>query len=320
MDVPPTSGFAPRWSETDPYVPTIAERDAVTATLQAIPMAAVAHTMDYKLIAVNDDCASLLKVSNDDVEGRPVRHFIPVPDRHSALEAARAVAATSSTSTRPASALRRLIDGEGQELTCWMHIGMAVIGGYQCFIACLDLVNPVLSDAHRWRHRAEHDELTGLARRGTLLAQLAQWISADRVVILAFLDIDNFKSINDTHGHAAGDQVLTAIAHRLQQHAPKGCTVSRLSGDEFVLAHIVPTAADVEDPQELRAAEERLRTIGPLCVAEPVAWDDNLLILSISLGVTVSRVGEEPAELLARADKQMYLQKAGARSGERRPG
>ncbi len=302
--------------ESDSLLPNAVQRDAVVATLDAIPMAAVAHTLDYRLIAVNGDCAALLKVSSDQVAGRSVKDFIPVSDRQTALETARTVALLSSTSIRPASALRRLIDGAGQELTCWMHVGLATIGGYQCFLICLDLVNPVLSDAHRWRHRAEYDELTGLARRGTLLAQLAQWITARRLVMLAFLDIDNFKAINDTHGHAAGDQVLTTIARRLEQHAPKGCIVSRLAGDEFVLAHTVTARPDAADFADLLAAAEiGLRSIGPLCVSEPVAWGDNLLVLSISMGVTTSRAGEDPGRLLSRADKKMYAQKAAARRG-----
>ncbi len=312
--VPPTSESAPALSATDPHLPTAAQHEAVVATLRAIPMAAVAHTVDYRLIAVNDDCATLLKVSNDDLAGRPVSQFVPVADRHLAMETARAAAATSSASVRPANGLRRLIDGEGQVLTCWMHVGLASIGGYQCFVVCVDLVNPVLSDAHRWRHRAEHDELTGLARRGTLLAQLAQWTAAGRVVLLAFLDIDDFKTINDTHGHAAGDHVLTTVARRLEQYAPRGCLVSRLSGDEFVLAHIVPTRSGTDDFDEREAAaEERLRAVGPRCVAEPIAWDDHLLVLSLSIGVTVSRPHEDPSKLLSRADKQMYEQKDRAR-------
>ncbi len=312
-------------------------------------MAAVAHTLTYRLLAANDDCVTMLNLPAE-INGRPVGDFIPASDMRNALDSARSILLASSEAVshpgrshagapaaathqngidpvsgarpyaepvdRPASSLRRLISGDGRALTCWMHVGIATINGFRCFVACIDLVNPVLSQAHRWRHRAEHDELTGLRRRGTMLDQVAQWIDANRTVMLAFLDIDNFKSINDTHGHAAGDHVLITLARRLEQHAPPGCVVGRLSGDEFVLSHAVGSLVDGygrhADPMDDLREENRVRllAVGPRCVAEPIAWGDHLLMISISVGVTISEPGEDPASLLARADEAMYAQKA----------
>jgi diguanylate cyclase (GGDEF)-like protein len=288
--------------------PSTSQLSAIEATLRAIPMAAVALSLSYHLICANDDCSTLLDLSSDKIQGRPVKDFINECDIPNVLGTARSAFTASSNkdSLRPTSSLRRVISGNGQELTCWMHVGFANIAGYRCFVACIDLVNPVLSDAHRWRHRAEHDELTGLRRRGTLLAQVAQWINSDNVVLLAFLDIDNFKSINDTHGHAAGDHVLTTVARRLEQYAPPGCLVGRLSGDEFMLAQPVGRAGG----QSGEAGAELLASAGARCVAEPIAWGDKLLMVSISVGVCISRPGEDPSTLLSRADDAMYRQKS----------
>ncbi len=295
----------------------------VREILQAIPMAAVAFTTSYELIAANDDCVALLRLPSSDIQGQSVRDFLPPPDRPSALQSARELSDAQWVDARPISALRRVISGDGQSLTCWTHVGMAVLDGDRCFVACIDLVNPVLYDAHRWRHRAEHDELTGLQRRGAILDLVAQWMDAGRVLLLAFLDIDSFKTINDTHGHAAGDHVLAALARRLQDHAPPGCRVGRLSGDEFVLVYSVAVAADVYGRHADRtidgraAAIDRLLAVGPLCVAEPIGWGEHLLTVSMSVGVTVSESGEDPRTLLSRADDAMYAQKFSATRGPR---
>ncbi|SDO72634.1 diguanylate cyclase (GGDEF) domain-containing protein [Nakamurella panacisegetis] len=284
--------------------PTPAQLAAIRATLAAIPMAAVAHTLSYRLIDANADCAELLSLNPTQIQGRAVRDFIPESDLQHAMDTARAVIATDGAAPRPSNSLRRLISGDGQELTCWMHVGLATIAGFTCFVACIDLINPVLSDAHRWRHRAEHDELTGLRRRGTMLDQVGRWLKSESAVILAFLDIDDFKSINDTYGHAAGDHVLTNVARRLEEHAPPGCAVGRLSGDEFVMALPVRHSHSVE------ALANLLTTVGARCGDKPIAWNDDLLVISISVGVTVSRPGEASSSLLSRADDAMYEQKS----------
>ena len=311
-----TSGIPPQrrrlgWSDPEFTVaggseePSPAQLEAIRATLRAIPMAAVAHTLSFRIIDANDDCLHLLSLESTTIQGRPVKDFVPESDLLHALDTARSVvSASDGQGPRPTSSLRRLISGEGQVLTCWMHVGLASIAGYSCFIACIDLVNPVLSDAHRWRHRAEHDELTGLRRRGTMLDQVGRWIKADNAVMLAFLDIDEFKSINDTHGHAAGDQVLITLARRLEEHAPSGCMVGRLSGDEFVLALPIGIGHSIDTASALLAA------VASRCVDTPIAWNDHLLMISISVGVTISERGEAPSSLLSRADDAMYAQKS----------
>lgn len=291
--------------------PDPAQLASVQALLRAVPMAAVAHTLDYRLIATNEDCATLLRLPPEGIAGRLVRDFIPHLEQARALGPARAVTASTSIGNRPTSSLRRLLTGDGQELTCWLHVGLAVFDGYECFIACIDLVNPVLSEAHRWRYRAEHDELTGLRRRGSLLAQVSQWIDGGRLVVVAFLDVDNFKWINDTHGHAAGDHVLSTLGRRMEQYAPPGCLVGRLSGDEFVLADLLNGRSDDEE-DETGATARGLRSVARRCAAEPIAWGDHQLVISLSVGVAVNHRGEDTAALLAKADDEMYREKSSA--------
>jgi diguanylate cyclase (GGDEF)-like protein len=99
------------------------------------------------------------------------------------------------------------------------------------------------------RYRAEHDVLTGLANRGSLPARLNEAIGrAQRLqggVAVMFLDLDDFKMVNDTMGHAAGDALLREVASRLRETVRQGDTVARLGGDEFALVfeHVRPEVA-----------------------------------------------------------------------------
>jgi diguanylate cyclase (GGDEF)-like protein/PAS domain S-box-containing protein len=282
---------------------------AVRAAVDIIPMAAVAHTANFVIVAANSRCADVLGVPVDRIQGRLVRDFLPTNDRaparetaEQALRSARVRAGSMATS----SSFRRVVRADGGLITCWMHVGVATVAGHPLFIACMDLVNPVVSHVHEWRRRAEHDELTGLLRRGALLSHLQEWIHSERGVDLAFLDVDDFKSVNDTHGHACGDHVLSVIAHRLTQAAPEGCLVSRLSGDEFVLAR--PSVQPIAGGRTPEGAGELVEAAG-LCDYEPVAWNDHLLMLSTSVGGVSRQPGEDAATLLARADAAMYEHK-----------
>ena len=277
---------------------------AVRTALQIIPLAAVAHTPRFKIVAANDACSALLKIPPERIQGRWVSDFIPLSDRAPAEHTAKDLLGHPEPTGPPTfSSLRRLILDDGTAVTCWMHIGVSVINGFRLFIACMDLVNPVLTDAHRWRQRADHDELTGLLRRGPLLDNMRQWLAAGNQVALAFLDVDGLKQVNDTHGHAAGDHLLSVIARRLEQHVAPDTLVARLSGDEFVMAKALRSDQSVEPAlRQFQGAATR-------CVAEPIAWADHLLSVSVSAGVAASRAHEKPGTLLARADAAMYAEK-----------
>jgi len=315
--------------------------DRATAALQAavaiIPMAALAHTADYEIVAANDRCATLLQVPIHQLIGRRVKDFIPIADRAGAENIARTLLrqAGSAGTTAPVlsevrngigptlgadsapttSAIRRILRNDGSAVSCWMHVGATPFAGSTVFVACMDLVNPVLNDAHRWRQRADHDELTGLLRRGPLLESLQESLAADERVVFAFSDVDGLKWINDTHGHAAGDHVLAVIGRRLQQCAPPGCLVSRLSGDEFAMARILSADADDAVPQVVAELVDAIQR----SLAEPIAWGDSLLSVSMSTGVAVSRPDEAQDPLFARADAAMYAQKTARRAARLLP-
>jgi len=153
---------------------------------------------------------------------------------------------------------------------------------------------------------AERDPLTGLANRRQLFAALNASIgraaSSSRLIGAYFLDIDNFKTLNDSMGHAFGDRVLTAIARRLETAAESFGFAARLGGDEFMLVH--EGAATIE---EIVASGNRIVE----AFQDPIQVDGRELIVSVSVGASVYPQHADDAEALLRAaDAALFDAKA----------
>jgi diguanylate cyclase (GGDEF)-like protein len=161
----------------------------------------------------------------------------------------------------------------------------------------------------RLAHLARHDSLTGLPNRRTLFEHLTDAIEASRwrstSSAVLFVDLDDFKVVNDAGGHAAGDEVLTVVARRMEQ-AVKPCgIVARLGGDEFV---VLCTA--LEDPSaDALAVASRIRS----ALAAPIEVNGQLHMVSASMGMAVVAPGLDPERLLSQADAAMYTAKRGER-------
>ena len=169
----------------------------------------------------------------------------------------------------------------------------------------------VLKNAEQqMRQLARYDTLTGLPNRlqfeEKLPEAMARCARTRRPMALMFLDVDKFKSINDTLGHSAGDEVLKEFGHRLVACVRKTDTVARLAGDEFVV--ILEGLNSIDEPQFV--ARKIIATIG----AEFEVMGRSLPV-STSLGVVLYEGGEiSAARLLARADEALYEAKAAGRN------
>ncbi len=179
------------------------------------------------------------------------------------------------------------------------------------YVAMFSDLTPIKETEKQLKHIAHFDLLTGLPNR-TLLADrlrqaMAQCHRLGRIVALAYLDLDDFHSINDRHGRNTGDLLLTAITQRLTRVLRDGDTLARLGGDEFAVVLL-----------EIANIEESLAFIGRLrdAVAEPVHLGELLLQVSASIGVTFYPQTEdmEPDQLLRQADQAMYFAKLAGRS------
>ncbi|MGB3668652.1 MAG: diguanylate cyclase, partial [Phormidesmis sp.] len=155
-------------------------------------------------------------------------------------------------------------------------------------------------------HNALHDALTGLPNRGLFLDRLQQAIdraaqSPDCGFAIMMLDLDRFKSINDTLGHLIGDQMLVEVAPRLQAHLRSMDTVARLGGDEFAVL-----IADISDiAVACRAAERILDEI-----KQPFLIEHHELLITASIGIVMNFIPyEQAADLLRHADIAMYRSK-----------
>jgi diguanylate cyclase (GGDEF)-like protein len=162
------------------------------------------------------------------------------------------------------------------------------------------LVDRLRQQEDRLRHQASHDTLTQLANRALFAERLDEALagSGDDLSVL-LIDLDDFKSVNDTLGHTVGDRLLTDVAERIRGCVRPDDTVARLGGDEFaVLLQRAQTAA-VD-----HTADRILTSLG-----QPVVVDGYELLVQASIGLTVARPGDDAEALLRNADIAMYAAK-----------
>jgi len=162
----------------------------------------------------------------------------------------------------------------------------------------------------RLLHEAFHDSLTGLANRALFRDRLEHALDLFRrdqsgTLAVLFLDLDNFKGINDRFGHEVGDRVLRTVAQRLRRETRASDTIARFGGDEFaVLLERLPTE------NEALAIVNRMR----VALSESVECEQRPLALSASIGVAFATVSDDVDSLLRNADVAMYEAKDGGKA------
>lgn len=156
------------------------------------------------------------------------------------------------------------------------------------------------------REMALHDQLTGLPNRRLLEDRINQAIKyaarEQSSFALIFIDVDDFKMVNDQHGHRNGDRVLVEIANRLNGHFRDSDTIARIGGDEFVV--VLPDVSSID------SAESKVASVRQL-INEPLIINDRDITLRASTGVAMyPDNGSDVDSLLTQADDAMYLQKS----------
>ena len=170
------------------------------------------------------------------------------------------------------------------------------------------------TDSRTLRQQRDHalksattDELTGLSNRRYLMTSLGRILSAEKAVDVAavLLDIDHFKKVNDTYGHAVGDVVLRHFALQLQTHIRRDDFAGRIGGEEFLLIFLGVTVENAQDM--LERLFTAVRASSPLIDIQTFRY-------TFSAGVAFAKPGESSDELLQRADVMLYQAKRDGRN------
>jgi len=192
----------------------------------------------------------------------------------------------------------------------WFAMGSAGAVPHEAVVAVQSVANQIAlalrtSEAHReLTAQALVDPLTGLANRTAFTAALqSQRTAPDRRFALLFLDLDDFKVVNDGLGHAAGDELLRHVAARLGRAVRPQDLCARLGGDEFAV--LLPEAEDTA----FAVAQQLVRL-----VAAPVSVGGRLVHVGVSIGLAFATAGVSPDELLRHADAAMYAAKASGKN------
>lgn len=199
---------------------------------------------------------------------------------------------------------------DGTRLPVEVHAKVTTVDERELVVAAARDVTERKLAGQTMTRLAFYDPLTGLANRALFLDRLRHTASASRRsgerIAVAFVDLDHFKSVNDSLGHSAGDAVLIELAGRIKARMREADTVARLGGDEFtVLMSGIRSSEDAE-----RVARKLLE-----CFRDPVIASGQEVYVTASIGIAIGSAGEieDVGTLLSRADTAMYRAKHGGR-------
>lgn len=284
------------------------QRDRLQAVFDAVPTGLIVVDARRRIVDLNPAAADLLGVAAD-TEGVPLDDLLrPDPSDPAA----------DTTLALLDEAMRTGVAWRGADI----HVLTLRSGGFPGTLAFSPLfdehgpaggvlsvtdVSERLSAAAELAWRASHDALTGLPNRTALLERMTAHLTDPSVPHLGvlFIDLDRFKLVNDTLGHAAGDLLLMTAVERIVGAVRSDDLVARLGGDEFVILR-----TGLATPQEAMALADRIVAT----LTHPFAIGADISYVSASIGVTIGRPVDEAADLLRDADVALYEAKDRGRS------
>lgn len=205
----------------------------------------------------------------------------------------------------------RLRDAHGEYHWVEIHAGPFINaqGQQDGIVASFRVVDSEVAAQNELEHLARFDTLTGVLNRKEILHKLSGITAGgrrpgERTAVL-FCDIDRFKEINDTYGHAAGDEVLRTLAERIGATVRDEDHVARIGGDELLVI-----LTGVHGLDDAVAVAEKIRDAASVSIG----LEHGRVTSTLSIGVTLMRIGETVDDLIARADQAMYDAKSGGRN------
>ncbi len=200
-------------------------------------------------------------------------------------------------------ALRAVLDDEGEDREDRIDALTLLVGQASVSMENNRLLDELRDLNERVQHEASHDVLTGLANRSQLVSRLAselESVGPSHGVGLLFLDLNGFKPVNDRLGHDVGDELLRAVASRMQNLVADSGLVVRLGGDEFTVL-----LGGLADRAEMEPMTQQLVD----AIGQPFALTHEKVRISTSIGVAFTDMPIDPAELIRQADVAMYQAK-----------
>jgi diguanylate cyclase (GGDEF)-like protein/PAS domain S-box-containing protein len=236
--------------------------------------------------------------------GAPLSMLIPEARRASQVEEYARLAAGPVPEPLRAPVLRDARRKDGSVFPVELAVSRWEVDGESFVTSVVRDMSARAALESRLAHQATHDALTGLANRARFRERVAEALAAhparpDRVAVL-FVDLDDFKAVNDTAGHAVGDRVLGAVAERLRETAAGSATVARLGGDEFGVLLV-----DADGPADVEAVAARLVA----ALRRPIAVGHHEATVGMSVGIACGAPGVDADGLLRNADTAMYVAK-----------
>jgi diguanylate cyclase (GGDEF)-like protein len=261
--------------------------------------------VDFRFSYINPNAERRLGVPRESLYGKILTEVRPFMIRSGLIERYREVVRTGAPYV-----CEVFIDDEMIQRT-WLNVQVVKLGDGVA-ITSRDVTEHRRRSDHI-HYLAHHDHLTGLANRTLLHERLRQAIvraeEHNQAVAVFVLDIDNFKQINDSLGHADGDVLLATVGQRVLSSVRESDTVARLGGDEFVI--VMPDFRSLEDVE--RCGQQIIRN-----AAQPVNVDGRELRITVSVGVAIyPEAGLDAEDLLRSADAAMYSVKDSGRNSLR---
>jgi diguanylate cyclase (GGDEF)-like protein/PAS domain S-box-containing protein len=254
------------------------------------------------LIQVNEALGHILGYAPADLVGRNIRELSRPEDHPVGWQAFRKLAAGSET----AELTKRYLHADGHEIWCRVRAGAVTDDSGRIIYSISHIEDVTLErlQLQRLSYEAAHDPLTRLLNRFGLGEHAGELDLTSSWTPILYIDLDRFKLVNDNFGHAAGDDVLVAVADRLRASVRDGDIVARMGGDEFV----VLAAGTFRNELAARAIAFTLanRISDQLDDLDAVAGG---LPIAASVGVTVGRPGSSLDDLLRAADDAMFTNK-----------
>ncbi len=272
--------------------------------VEAGPIALLSHR-EGRVMFANAKALELFGTANaTDLVGHPLI-FLVHPDDRPQVQARPGQEPASEPATEPCEIRILRLDGLTLDVEAVSVPIIEADGEPATQVVLLDITERKRAE-QRVRHLAHHDPLTGLPNRALLLDRLRQALlearrEGSRVAVL-MLDLDHFKTVNDTFGHMVGDRLLCAVAERLRGTVRESDTLARFGGDEFTLVQ-----TRLREPYGAEVLAQKIVE----AVAEPFVIDDQEIRTTTSVGVAIHpEQGSEPGLLIEHADIALYQAKA----------